>query len=133
MECGFGGRVPVSEQSQDGDEGDEIVGSLQDGLCWRPFLERYGTDPSLEGDEVDHAEDPQVVKKSRDDGQGNDLEIGNTRDFRHDEGPRSHDGRHDLSACAGDRLNGRGFFGGKSASFHEGNRETARGIDVGDR
>ena len=95
-----------------------------------PLVLGQGGQLLLQGDEMDHGEDADVVKESRDGCNKNDFKVGDPGDFSHDKGPCAHDGRHDLPPHAGHGLNGCCLFGFVAGAHHEGDGEGPRRIDV---
>ena len=72
---------------------------------------RDALEAELLGFEVDCDEDTRKVQERRENRLERDLAVGNADILRHQERGRAHDGRHDLAAGGGCRLNGAGKLG----------------------
>ena len=77
-------------------------------------------------------EDAAEVQHGRQDRPEGDLTVGDIHVFGHQERGRAHDGRHDLAAGGGRRLDRAGEFGLVAGALHHRDRDRARGDGVAD-
>ena len=93
---------------------------------------RDALEAELLGLEMHGDEDAAEIQHGRQDGPEGDLTVGDIHIFGHEERGRAHDGRHDLTAGRGSRLDRAGEFGPVAGTFHHRDRDRARGNGVAD-
>ena len=74
----------------------------------------------------------QVVHDRRNQGHLDDGQIAGAGEFRHQEGPGTHDRRHELTAGGSGRLNRTGHMGSVADALHHGDGEGAGGHHIAD-
>ena len=126
-----GVNVQADENDQQND-GDEQIALDRELPAGDHFAARDALETELLGFEVNRDEDARKVQESREDRLERDLAVGNADIFCHQERGRAHDGRHDLAAGGGCRLNGAGKFGLVAGLFHHGDGDRAGGDGVAD-